>query len=104
MYRCAALMAMVLFCGAMSEEAVAAGRVRQVPGPPLPAAYAGRYGYGPGWAYSAYYGGPVYYYYSNPNAMLPPAPVYPIWPSYGFVYNNFYPGQVYNYGWYTFRY
>ena len=102
MYRCARLMAIALLLGCALWEGTiqdaAAG------GPPLPMAYSGRYGYGPGWAYSTYYGGPVYYYYANPNAMLPPAPVYPLYPSYGFVYNNLYPGAVYNYGWYTFRY
>ncbi|HVX13500.1 MAG TPA: hypothetical protein VHC22_20110 [Pirellulales bacterium] len=103
MIRYAVLTAVVLLGGLMQQEVAAAGRVR-VAGPPLPTAYAGRYGYGPGWAYSAYYGGPVYYYYSNPNAMLPAAPVYPIYPSYGFVYNNLYPGAVYNYGWYVSGY
>jgi hypothetical protein len=53
----------------------------------------------PGWAYSSYYGGPVYYYYANPNAMLPAAPVYPTLPSYGFTYSYLYPGTVYRYGW-----
>lgn len=105
MSRYAALISFVLFFATCGHEAVAAGRYRRtVAGPPLPVAYAGRYGYGPGWAYSAYYGGPVYYYYSNPNAMLPPAPAYPLWPSYGFVYNNLAPGVVYNYGWYVSRY
>lgn len=99
------LLAAVLFVGTFSGVASAAGPYsRTVAGPPLPTAFAGRYGYGPGWAYSGYYGGPVYYYYANPNAMLPPAPVYPVYPSYGFVYTNFYPRGVYNYGWYTFRY
>ena len=106
MHRYSALLAIVLLFGAMHVEAFSqwpAAR-RTVAGPPLPTAYSGRYGYGPGWAYSSYYGGPVYYYYANPNAMLPPAPVYPTYPSYGFVYNNLYPGAVYNYGWYVFRY
>jgi hypothetical protein len=105
MRRCAALMAIVLLIGAFVAEAQSYWPVRRpVAGPPLPTAFAGRYGYGPGWAYSAYYGGPVYSYYANPNAMLPPAPTYPTFPSYGFVYNNLYPGRVYNYGWYVFRY
>ena len=103
--RRATLMAVVLLFGAFLGEAQSYWPARRaVAGPPLPTAYAGRYGYGPGWAYSSYYGGPVYYYYANPNAMLPPAPVYPTYPSYGFVYNNLYPGRVYNYGWYVFQY
>lgn len=105
MYRSAALMAIVVLIGLLGAESQAAWPARRtLAGPPLPAAYSGRYGYGPGWAYSAYYGGPVYNYYANPNAMLPPAPAYPVWPSYGFVYNNLYPGRVYNYGWYVFQY
>ncbi|HVA46855.1 MAG TPA: hypothetical protein VNH11_10860 [Pirellulales bacterium] len=97
--------AAVVLLAAIEGETCAADRfARAIAGPPLPAAFAGRYGYGPGWAYSAYYGGPVYYYYANPNARLPPAPSYPTWPSYGFVYSNLYPRGVYNYGWYTFRY
>lgn len=96
------VLAIVFFFGALlSETAV---QKASAAGPPLPMAYAGRYGYGRGWAYSTYYGGPVYYYYVNPNAMLPPAPVMPVYPSYGFIYNNLYPGTVYNYGWYTHPY
>lgn len=96
------LLSIVLFLGACFSAA--AIETASAAGPPLPMAYAGRYGYGPGWAYSTYYGGPVYYYYSNPNAMLPRAPIMPVYPSYGFTYNNFYPGVVYNYGWYVHRY
>ncbi|HWB10493.1 MAG TPA: hypothetical protein VG826_14790 [Pirellulales bacterium] len=105
MRRFSALLAIVLLCGAMQAEALSAWPARRtVAGPPLATATAGRYGYGPGWAYSSYYGGPVYYHYANPNAMLPRAPAYPVWPSYGFTYNNLYPGAAYNYGWYVFQY
>lgn len=102
MSRCSVLLVIVLLCVAFVSDAVV--QQAAAAGPPLPMAYSGRYGYGPGWAYSNYYGGPVYYYYANPNAMLPPAPVMPIYPSYGFIYNNFYPGVAYNYGWYVHRY